>query len=596
MGRTMRNTTTRALRTFLYLIIYLALLVSCRKEPVVITTPVIEILDTVERIETNKSRYNPGEEVRIQVLLKSTDFESVRVRYRHLTTVIQEETITPTGDQLDLSWSPPITDFRGYAIEFEFLRAGEVVAYASTAVDVSSDWTKFPRYGFLSKFPAMSSEAIAENIQRLNQYHINGLQFYDWHHKHHAPLPIVGNVPASIWLDIARRNTTFQTVQEYIATARQFNMAPMSYNLLYGAWEDFAADGVSREWMLFNDPSQNEINKHDLDDNWALSDIYLTNPANSDWQDYIFTQTDTIYQFLDFDGWHLDQLGHRGTVYDYDGQAIDLWVAFIPFLQNLKARFPEKRMVLNAVNQYGQREIVSTSVDFAYTEVWSPNEEYADLAHVILENHQFNNQLPSVLAAYVNYDLADQAGQFNEAAVLLADAVIMAFGGCHLELGEHMLGKEYFPNDNLVMTPNLERKLVEYYDFMVANQNVLRDGGNLVLSPGVTSDDLRLTNWPPSLESVACFQKSIEEVDAYHLVNFYGLNSLEWRDNQGTQSPPIVHEGFTITLPTDQVRKIVYTSPDWQDGVQRELAFTISGGNCMVEIPYLEYWGMLLVE
>jgi len=332
------------------------------------------------------------------------------------------------------------------------------------------------------------------------------------------------------------------------------------------------------------------------DNNWALSDIYVVNPANTNWQEYIFQQTDTIYKYLDFDGWHLDQLGHRGNVYDYNGNPVDLWLTFIPFLNNLNNSFPNKKMVLNAVNQYGQLEILSTPVDFSYTEVWSPNDEYKDLAKVILDNFNFNKQINTVLAAYVNYDLAENQGQFNEAAVLMADAVIMAFGGAHLELGEHMLGKEYFPNDNLSMSDKLRNSLIEYYDFMVAYQNILRDGGSIDLTSEITSDDLLISNWNPALGRVATFKKEVAGKTIYHLLNFKGLNSLEWRDNNGSQSKPMVEKDFTIKIPNGQVNKVTYASPDWHDGVQKELEFDISNGFCTIEIPYLQYWGILIVE
>ncbi|MDP2338126.1 MAG: glycoside hydrolase family 66 protein [Bacteroidota bacterium] len=69
---------------------------------------------------------------------------------------------------------------------------------------------------------------------------------------------------------------------------------------------------------------------------------------------------------------------------------------------------------------------------------------------------------------------------------------IAAAGGAHLELSEHMLGKEYFPNNNLQMRPDLKEALVHYYDFMVGYQNLLRDGGTFN-SPQVASADTQST-------------------------------------------------------------------------------------------------------
>src|SRR5690606_36450192 len=131
---------------------------------------------------------------------------------------------------------------------------------------------------------------------------------------------------------------------------------------------------------------------------------------------------------------------------------------------------------LNAVDQYAQEKILETPVDFAYTEVWS-REQYQDLVQAILENYEASEgELNAVLAAYMNYEA--QSGTFNTPAVLLADAVIFAFGGSHLELGEHMLSSEYFPNTKLSMEPGLKASVKEYYDFLTAYQNLLRDGGS----------------------------------------------------------------------------------------------------------------------
>lgn len=554
------------------------------------------LVDLVESVETDKSRYNPGEEVRITLRLKSLEFDSVRVSYRHLSEIVDQQ-LLPAGETLvELLWNPPPDDFKGYGVEFRFILQGDIVDYASTAVDVSSDWTRFPRYGFLSKFLEMSGASIDRVLDKLKSYHINGLQFYDWHHKHHRPLPIENGDPLPSWKDIARREISFSIVEKYIAGAKERNIASMSYNLLYGAWEGYQQDGVQSDWMIYNDPNQTIVNKHDLDDNWAISDIYVANPANAGWQEYIFNSTATIYQHLDFDGWHLDQLGHRGDVYDYSGSPVDLWNTFPPFLNNLKNEFPEKTMALNAVNQYGQLEILTTPVNFAYTEVWPPNESFDDLVQIIQDNYRWNRLTKTVLAAYVNYDLADSPGEFNDPAVLLTDAVIMAFGGAHIELGEHMLGKEYFPNNNLRMSRDLQQRLIEYYDFMVAYQNVLRDEGQLSLSTGITSNEINISDWNQKAGSVGTFSRNFIDRKVYHLLNFQGVSSMQWRDNDGTQTSPEKSENFKIILPIEEVSKISYASPDWLDGVQQNLDFRQTSTGYEVTIPYLEYWGMLIVE
>lgn len=548
------------------------------------------------RVMTDKSRYNPGDAVQISISLENSQAQSVKIAFKHLTTLIEERVISVDGTLLQVTWNPPATDFKGYVVEISFIKENDIIDFASTAIDVSSDWTKFPRYGFLSEFGSMSADTIESRLSFLNLFHINGLQYYDWHNKHHIPLPVSGGKPAETWQDIAKRNISFETVKSYIAKAKTYQMASMSYNLLYGAWSDFENDGVSYEWMIFNDRMGININRHDLDDAWALSDIFVVNPANQNWQNYIFSKTELIYEHLDFDGWHLDQLGHRGNVYDYSGTKVDLWNAFVPFLNNLNTKFPNKKMVLNAVNQYGQLEIVGTPVNFSYTEVWNPNDTYTQLASIIQQNIKFNSEINTVIAAYMNYSKADKPGTFNEASVIMTDAVILAFGGNHIELGEHMLGKEYFPNKNLSMTDALKSKLVEYYDFQVGYQNLLRDGGTLSLSTSLTGNNINVTGWNPTLNKVSSLKKSFSDKTVYHLINFYGLNSLNWRDTNGTQSPPEIKENITLNIPLTELTKITYASPDWQNGVQKELAFSISGNSAVVTVPYLEYWGILIVE
>jgi dextranase len=544
-------------------------------------------------LTTDKARYNPGEDVEITADRGLTG--EVMVRYRHLGQTISEENFA--GESW--TWTLPNEDFKGYMADVYEVIDGEEVIYGSVAVDASSDWTVFPRYGFLSEF---SSEVTADEIEStlsfLNRCHINGIQYYDWLNKHHWPLKMDGNQPAATWLDIAKREVAFNTVDAYIESAKSLNMASMEYNLLFGAWDDFESDGVSTRWMLFSDQNHQYINKHDLDEGWAMSDIYLANPHNANWQDYIFDKTDQVYEFLDFDGWHVDQLGNRGNVYDYDGNQVDLPSGYQSFMTNLGERFPNKKMALNAVDQYGQQEILNSGVDFAYTEVWSYN-SFDALSEVIRNNYSMSGESKNtVLAAYMNYDMSHSTGYFNTPAVLLTDAVIFAFGGSHLELGEHMLANEYFPNNNLLMRTDLKDGIVEFYDFLVAYQNLLRDGGEFN-NPEVTSLDGQrsINNWPPQTGSISVVGKMVDQKQVLHLINFSNANSLLWRDNSGTQQYPDEIKDFKIQVQADNViNNVWFASPDFDGGVAHSLDFVQSGNTVTVTIPSMQYWGMLVME
>ena len=542
-------------------------------------------------IKTDKAKYAPGDAVNFNIDKVS---ENSIIRYKYLNTTLSEEPLTSNS----WSWTPPSDDYKGYMVEIYKTVDNIETILGTTAIDVSSDWTKFPRYGFLSKFGTMSDNQIISVLDNLKDYHINSLQYYDWGNKHHSPLKMSASAPAANWLDIAGRTMLFNTIKTYIDKAHTKNIASMSYNLLYGAWSDYSVDGVSSQWLLFNDQNHTNINKHDLPDSWQ-SDILVTNPGNTAWQNYIFDKTNLIYQNLNFDGWHLDQLGGRGNVYDYNGNFVRVDETFTPFLQNLEQRFPNKKNMLNAVSQYGQSNILSASVDAAYTEVWGPRDGYKDLADIIQENNRLsNNTLNTILAAYMDYDKANGTGFFNTPGVLLTDAVIFAFGGSHLELGEHMLSKEYFPHDNLQMDGELKKSLIEYYDFLVAYQNLLRDGGTFN-SPVLTSGDgkINLKSWPPAYSNVAFVGKKTDNKQIIHLINFTNATSLNWRDTNGEQTTPTKKTNMIINVQNDQnIAKVWYASPDMDGGTSKELSFNQVGGNLVFKIPSLQYWGMIVIE
>lgn len=544
-------------------------------------------------ITTDKAAYKPGDEVTFTANNVSLP-ASAKVRYKHLNTVLSEVPVTgPTW-----KWTTPATDYTGYMAEVYSTENGAETIYATVAIDVSSDWKKFPRYGFLSKYPQMSPEEIDNVISNLNRYHINGLQFYDWQNKHHQPLPVSGGVPAATWKDIANRDTYFSTVEKYIGSAHQYNMKAMFYNLVYGAWKNAEADGVQKEWYIFTD------NTHTNRDIFALpspfqSSLFLLDPSNTGWQQYLEKENRKVYQFLDFDGYHMDQLGDRGARYKYDGTYLDLSKTYEPFIRAIKADEPGKDVVMNAVNQYGQQGIAAVSPGFLYTEVWSPFDSFSDLANLIRQNDMLsNNSEATVLAAYMNYDLANSKGYFNTPSVLMTDAVIFAFGGAHLELGEHMLGKEYFPNDNLAMRDDLKSALPDYYDFLVAYENLLRDGGTFN-SVSLTSDDgkLKMADWPAYQGAVAVLGKEVSGKQVLHLINFTNSKTQNWRDNQGIQPAPVVIKDARLTCTSGEpVKKIWTASPDVIGGASRSLNFIQTGNKVSFVLPELKYWDMIVLE
>ncbi|MGD8427692.1 MAG: glycoside hydrolase family 66 protein, partial [Balneolaceae bacterium] len=456
------------------------------------------------KITTDKAAYSPGETVVLTISRRASS--QVMVRYKYLNKVIRQSSVSGTSWQ----WTPPDDDFKGYVAEVYRDENGSEKILATIGIDVSSGWTKFPRYGFLSDYGNLDDSEMAAVIENLNRHHINGIQFYDWQYKHHQMLAGTPDSPQPVWKNIANDDVYFSTVESYIKAAHEHNMSTMFYNLVYGALENASADGVSEKWYLYTDQSHTNKDRHSLPSPPFKSDIFLLDSSNAEWQQFLADENQKVYSALDFDGFHMDQLGDRGSRYAYNGDRVNLAQTFRPFIESMEQANPDKYLVMNAVNQYGQPGISDAPTDFLYTEVWSPNEAYKDLARVITDNNRFGNDLKnSVLAAYVNYNMADSKGYFNTPSVIFTDAVIFAFGGSHLELGEHMLGKEYFPNSNLSMRKDLKEALVSYYDFLVGYENLLRGGGAYNTPDVSTYGEVTLNQWPPQQGKVSVVGKAV---------------------------------------------------------------------------------------
>jgi len=542
-------------------------------------------------LSTDKARYGQGETV-IFNFDKNIPAGSM-VRYRHLDKIIEEKPIT----EKTWTWIPPSTDFKGYLVELYTILDGNEKIIGSVGVDVSSDWTRFPRYGFISKYNTMSESEINAIIENLNKFHINGLQFYDWLSDHHKPLAGTPENPSESWLDIGGRTNTSATIKTYIAAAKKHNIASMWYDLCYGALQNALADGVQEEWYMFKDANGASKVGIQLSEPFR-SNIYLVNPNNAGWLDYFSNQVKDVYSVYDFDGFHIDQLGNQGTVFDYNGSQINLPDGFEAFIQRMKSDFPHKRHAFNAVSGYGQHKIAISGVDFIYNEIWSEEPNYADLKTIIDINYSINNNLNCVFAAYLNYNLGNKMGMFNTPGVLMADAIMFALGASHIELGEHMLTHEYFPNDNLSMDKTLETNLIRYYDFLVAYQNILRDGGEFnEVFVSSTNNSAQVQSWTPALGKIVTLSKKVGNKQIIHLFNFVNAKHLQWRDPDGTQPEPRLQQNIDLQINMSQnVSKVWTATPDPEGKMYEEIDFSVGTGNITLTIPTLKYWTMLVIE
>lgn len=546
-------------------------------------------------LSTDKACYAPGEAVSFS--LNALPEGKATIRYQHLGKTISEQTLS----SLTWTWQPPTEDYQGYMAELHGVSDGKDTIYSTIGIDVSSNPARFPRNGFLSAYGNLSKKEIATVMDDLNRYHINYVQFQDWHWKHHHPLGGSATQPMDVWTDIISRNCYRSTVQGYIDEAHKHGMLTLYYNLLYGVLEDYQSDGVSSEWLVYTDKQHRNPDKHPLGSPFK-SAIYIANPHNADWCNYISARNDEVFAVFNFDGWQIDQLGGRGTIYDYNGANVDLPSAFGNFINKMKADQPTKSLVMNAVGQYGQKgQIASAPVDFCYTEVWdhSNTNGYAIFSDIITNNYDWSNGKQTVLAAYLNYQYGRKGrGWFNTPGIIMGTAAAMAWGGTILQMGEHMLCNEYFPHDNLSMSGELKRAMIAYYDFTVAYENLLREGDNSTwFGVDATSSKAIFNQWPPVKNQIATVGRHVGERDAIHMLSYRNATHLDWCDTNGDQGEPdlINDMDVTISLSRQPVR-VWFASPDYQQGAAIEMDFDYANGQLTLVLPAIKYYSMIVCE
>ncbi|MFA9397964.1 MAG: glycoside hydrolase family 66 protein [Clostridiaceae bacterium] len=564
----------------------------------------------ISDVYTDKSRYSPKDEVHVKVELNNKLNEkyngSLEIYFKYLNNTVEKKEIKISLDSqerktIDVLWSTPQDDYKGYLLEVYATHGISVDDNKNTAVDVSSDWDRFPRYGYIAEYPEQSKEITESKIEWINKFHIDGLQFYDWQNKHQKPLPgDENNIPKS-WKDIANRDIYFQTVKDYIDLAHSKNMKAANYNLIYGAYTDYQQYGIKPEWGIYKDNTHSVQDEHYLPLSWASS-LVVFNPANKDWQNYIYNTEKEVNMVLNFDVFHMDTLGNRGKTFDYNGKAVNLTDTYTEFICNAIKELGVG-VVFNTVNRYGLEEVSKTDVDFLYSELWpSDYPTYYSFKDTVDKGYELTNGKKStVIAAYMNYGKAGTPGEFNENSVRLTDAAIFAAGGDHIEIGDTgMLGREYFPNKNLIMNDSLEAAMRNYYDFLVAYENLLRDGltdsKNKIELDGIktSNNGIQGTVWT--------YGKEKKGFEVIQMINLLGMRHLSWRDDGANYDAPTIQKDLKLNYTTNakKIKGVYLASPDFNGGKSIKLKYTAKneddGIHLQIDIPELQYWDMLYIE
>lgn len=559
--------------------------------------------------------YDPGAEVTIHVDLTnstSTNFNngSVEVKLSHLGGVVgalipQAVSGLGAGQSTTkfFSWTPPAADFRGYLVEVTLKDvAAQVIDRGSSAIDVSSNWAKFPRYGYVSRFD--TGLDTGNIIWQLKNYHINGLQYYDVGWKHHIPAPPSG---WNTWPDVANRTIYRATVSGFTNAAQSYNMKSLIYGDWGAAYDDCYTDdsGVGLSMGRFTGTPALESNQYTwtMPGGWATSQLRLMNNRDVGWQNYMYGRIQDAKTDLGFDGWHMDSLITNWEAYDYGGSTFNVYQYNPGFINNARAYWDSSTpLVQNLINGNGLEWMKSASVDFIYAELWNNYPNYSDLKRFFDESRSYTSKAV-VYAAYVNYDKV--SGFFNEPGVRLANAAIFANGASHIELGDgdQMLSNEYFPNQDLQMTDSLRSTMRTYYDFLVGYENLLRD--DTISTDGSVSATISgvLTSTNGSAGAIWVIPKKRLGHAIIHLVNLLNNTNTSWGDANGTYPVPTTQTNLPVKMyyvGSIAGGRLFYATPDSNFGKATELSFTTgsdgSGNYIDFTVPQLQYWDMVWLE
>ncbi|HIZ56677.1 MAG TPA: glycoside hydrolase family 66 protein [Firmicutes bacterium] len=563
---------------------------------------------------TNRSVYQPGERAQISIHLQNPFNGSLagtlKVRLVFCGEILREVSRNISSAKISFSICLPEEDFNGYGLETYFiLPDGTLADYYMNAIDCSSDSSRFPRMAYIAGDMDVRTAAQSQAILKpLADQHINLLYFQDFMDRHEYPLAGTPDKPAAEYQTLAKNPVSAQTLQDMLSAAKGYGMSCFMYNLMYGAYTGYTASGISPEWGLYRDPNHQEQDFHALPAGWETDRLWLFNPADPSWQAHYIQAFQDFLQVYPFDGILVDTLGNRGTRYDYFGNPVALDQTYAVFLQNLQDGLAQAGfsvpLLVNPVGGYGLTQTSGLEgVPFLFMECWPSDHPDYNALKERLDGmlQQTGGERGVVLAAYMNYQHAKNGGAFfNEPGVRMTDAVILANGGFHMELGDNgMLSSEYYPGTHLRMTDSLREATESLNHFGVAYQNLLR------------GTDLRESSFPVQIagrtiaetaqaDTIWAFSKqnTAENLYILHLINLVGQEDIQWADTNADRPAPPLLENLPVRVYLPDVSAVWVASPDTQEGIPRPLLFrtgTDSKGEYVeFELPSLEYWDMLV--
>jgi dextranase len=526
----------------------------------------------------SQGSFSPGETVTFLIELETSVPQDItfQIHMQHLAeqlTIIEKSLQLVAGEQtVQMQWTPPAKP-AGYSARLEILPANyHPTLYATTAFDVLSSWTDFPRYGFLTDFSA--SRANPETVlKKLTRFHINGLQFYDWQYRHDQLL-----ASTEEYIDPLGREMSLASVRKLVDVAHQFGMVAMPYLAIYTASADFWR--AHPDWALY-DEAGNPIA-------FGENFLGLMDPSKGSlWSQHLLAEGARALQGIPFDGLHIDQYGDPKQAWDSRHNLVDLPRAFVDFIQSASDQHPNRTILFNAVRNWPIESLAEAAVGFVYIEVWPPDVEYCHLAEIVLNAVRLSQGKAVVIALYLPAN--------RPANNLLADAVILACGGTRIELGEEarLLSDPYFPQHEEISL-QLQTELRQLSDFMVRNGEQLRPYTLSAPEKEIWARSELNPNFISIDNSIWTIVRSYPKSLVLQLVNFSGLDRHQRWDEAHIAPTPCQNVSVKISMP-QRPTQIFWDCPEQTNGPQA-LNFEHSNGTLTFQIPLINFIGLVAIR
>jgi dextranase len=516
-----------------------------------------------------KGSYHPGETIELRTELSGRFEPGVRLEVVFWRLARQvDELSCPLEPDVDPSrfvvhWQPPDPARRGYGVQASLTdRDGRVLGRRWTAFDVLRDWSDFPRYGFLTDFDP-GRQDLDDAFDELRRFHINGLQFYDWQHRHDRLLPDERTYP-----DPLGRVLSLDTLEACLAKASQAGMASMAYAAVYAA--SAAHWRVSPEAALYDAEGEPIPFGDDF--------LGLMNPApGGPWASHLQDELSRALRELPFDGIHLDQYGEPQEGFDHQGAPVDLPGAFVDFIAELHVRHPDAPITFNAVGGWPLTDLTQAPLNFLYVEVWPPMVSYEHIVQMIMEARAASPHKAVVIACYMPPE--------SSANLLLLEALAFSLGGSRIEIGEtgRLLSDPYFPKHQAIPL-NLKTKMRDYYDFAVRYGEML--------GPHAANLNELQTELP---DQVWVFPRQAGRWLTLCLINLRGIDPPHW---YAPHHSPSKLEHFSIEIPSldREVRRVWWASPDRGEPGLRCSEWERLHSGLRISVPQLDTWSIVALE